>query len=107
MTDDLYCKVYLTGVADRQRLEVALAQASKGVAGLSIDIFSNRHDPPLTPDDFVRWPFYLEIEPADPQASSFDAFLAALASVLTALRAQGLRTVASCDFETALNAAMS
>lgn len=115
MSDDLYCKVYLAGAADGGAAKAAISAATgqlferRGaqVAGLRVDVFDNGQPGRKATDaddDFVRWPVYLEIEPTD-TGMTRRAFIAALAGLLNSLDAQGLRSVASCDFEDELAAA--
>ena len=111
-SDDLYCKVYVAGVADAASLKAALADITGGsVQGrcistppLEVDVFDqSRHMPADAGDDFVRWPFYLEVG-ATAGAGEFAAWLAALAALLNNMAARGLRVVASGDFENELAA---
>jgi hypothetical protein len=121
MSDDLYCKVYVMGTAGTAGvLSAAVVQAAVSAAtgqpfqrrstqahGLAIDVFeADARATASAADrgDFLRWPVYLEIEPAH-GTLGLPAFIEALARLLNALNARGLRTVASCDFEDALAAA--
>lgn len=115
MPDDLYCKVYLAGATDSAAAKAAISAATgqpfqrRGaqVAGLRVEVFDNGQPGRKATDaddDFVRWPVYLEIEPMDADMAQ-PAFIAALAGLLNSLDAQGLRSVASCDFEGELAAA--
>ena len=114
MQPDLYCKVYVAGAPDIAALKALVADTAGTAverrtvrtALLEVDVFDqSRHVPAEAGDDFVRWPYYLEIEAADDQVT-FDAFLAAIAGLLNGLRTRGLRVMASCDFEEQLAAAM-
>ncbi|PAT33906.1 hypothetical protein CK625_13175 [Vandammella animalimorsus] len=58
-----------------------------------------------TQDDFSLWRHFVEVNAAD-DAITLQAFSAALAPVVAALRARGLRVVAACDFEEQLEAAV-
>jgi hypothetical protein len=117
MAEDMYCKVYVDGAADLADLKDHMAAAAGKAAELrtirtpvlEIDLFDQRkqalaHSPSGSPDDFVRWSNYLEIEAAH-EAVAFDDFVVAVASLLRGMRARGLRVVASCDFEDRLAAA--
>ena len=105
---------HVTGAPDIAALESAVPEAAGSILHrrtvrtdvLEVDIFYEKHGLPSdTGDDFVALPYYLEVEAAN-ESVTFDAFVAALASLLNRLRARGLRVVASCDFEDQLAAAM-
>jgi hypothetical protein len=115
-TVDPYCKVYVAEAPDVASLLGLVAQVSGGAVQVStvattvmaVRVAAESRHLPLTDDgdDFVRWRHYLEIDAADEHVA-FDAFLAAAAHLLNGLRAHGLRTVAACDFESQLAAAMT
>lgn len=116
-----YCKVYLTGFDDPQSLRSLVAHVTDGVlsqrtvqtgraGGLLVDVFTTgRHATPASgAGDFVHWPAYLEIEPVPGAATEADGvFVAEVTSLLKALQAQGLRTVASGDLETQIAQALA
>lgn len=115
MSDDLYCRVYVAHARDVAALRQKVAEVSGGtvaVSTVSTPVLAvrvgaeSRHLPTTDEgDDFVNWPHYLEIDAADDKVT-FEAFLAAVARLLDGLRQGGLRTVAACDFEEELAAAM-
>lgn len=107
MTDDLYCKVYLDATFSVASVRELMATLTEGTLKgrsifskeLMIDVFENKtKSADYPPNDFVQWPFYLEIEPSGDNIS-FDTYLSALASVLRGLQAQDIRVTPSCDFE--------
>lgn len=111
MDDDaLYCKVYVKGASDAAALRALVAQCTQGqvlrrnvlAPPLDIDVFDQgRHGPADADDHFVLWPTYLEVA-ATGQGESFGTYLTALARLLNALHARGMRVAASCSFEDAL-----
>lgn len=117
MDDDLYCKIYLNGVSGIDVLGKLLMDvfgcSSEGrsfrLGGLLVDVFDNRsagHPAAAADeDDFVRWPFYLEVEPASGGDSR--VFLEDLVALLKGLRSQGLKAIPSCSFEDRIAAAMA
>lgn len=116
MSDDLYCKVYLDGVSDLNVIKTLLVEAvgspiegrTMQTSELLIDIFDNRSaGPPASLDDFVRWPFYLEIEPRNNDDAELDSFLEKLAEVLKIIVGKGLRAIPSCAFEERLAIALA
>lgn len=111
MPDSLYCKVYVNdagGTLDGAALK-AIVSAATGArferralraGGLLVEVFEHRL-PLATTDparDFLAWPVVLEVEPEHAGLSKPD-FVAALAAWLNTLNSNGLRTVASSDFE--------
>ena len=114
MQEDLYCKIYLDGGSDVHVVKALVVEITRGslegrtvgAHGLLIDVFENKQVPGVVAarDDFVHWPFYLEVEAS--HGVKFDEYLASLASLLIELRSNGLRVVPSCDFETQLKEAM-
>jgi hypothetical protein len=99
MGDELYCKVYVKGVAGAAALKAVVAE-------LANDVFDqSRHVPADVGNEFVRWPAYLEVG-ASGGGVDFVGWLAALAALMHGLRARGLSVAASCDFEDALAVAM-
>lgn len=115
---DRYCKLFVAGAADDQALSAAVnaarhesakraAAGADGVPLLDITVHAQARHLPLDDgqDDFTRWRHYLDIDAAQEDVR-FDVYLAALAWLVAALRARGWRTVAACDFEVALEAAV-
>jgi hypothetical protein len=114
MGDELYCKVYVKGVAGAAALKAVVAELANGAVErrhvsappLTIDVFDqSRHVPADVGNEFVRWPAYLEVG-ASGGGVDFVGWLAALAALMHGLRARGLSVAASCDFEDALAVAM-
>jgi hypothetical protein len=115
MNRELYCKVYLDGDGNAASIKQMIADVLRGnltrrtirSETLLIDVFDNRKaGASESPDDFVRWPYYLEVEPIDPHIK-FDSYVSALAFFLNGLRKKGLSVVPSCDFEDELAELMS
>ncbi|PAT42393.1 hypothetical protein CK621_09455 [Vandammella animalimorsus] len=114
---ELYCTLYVAGAADPDALAAALGDIAQGHVTqgaawvqtplLDMAVHAESRHLPLsdTQDDFSLWRHFVEVNAAD-EAMSFQAFLAALARVVAALRARGWRTVAACDFEDRLEAAV-
>lgn len=115
---DLYCKLFVAGAADDQALSAAVnaaqhesakraAAGADAVPALDITVHAQVRHLPLDDgqDDFTRWRHYLDIDAAQEDVR-FDVYLGALAQLVVALHAQGWRTVAACDFEEALEAAV-
>ncbi|MDO5625602.1 MAG: hypothetical protein Q4G71_13050 [Pseudomonadota bacterium] len=115
--EDLYCKLYVAGASDPDALALMAGEIVRGSVMLGADLVSasalemsvhaeSRHLP-LNDEqaDFLLWRHYLEVGAANAD-TSFEAFFAELARFIVALRARGLRVVAACGFEDALNAAV-
>ena len=109
MDNDLYCKVYLKSEADLSGLKALMSEIlNAGFEGrtvcadhLQIDVFENR-GAVLSSDESDRavcWPYYLEIEPADTEVAQPERFVVSIATILKALRLNGVQAVPSCDFE--------
>jgi hypothetical protein len=103
--DDLYCKIYLRPVTPPNDLEDYLARVVGGTRdvrtiqndSLIVDVFQNEGGTSLT-EDFVLWPAYLEVEPAEASAGRA-AFIDAVKVLLQSLRVNEIDAVAACDFE--------
>jgi len=69
--------------------------------GLLIDLFKNKNATPDHGDSdrAVDWPFYLEVEPLDSEACQPERFIESIAALLKLLRARGVQSAPSCDFE--------
>jgi len=115
MSPDLYCKVYIDGNVSHASLITLISMLLDGkVERRSVsstyfvaDVFVNKHAKFIAePNDFVEWPFYLEIEPDNAQTIDPQLYLNSLASLLSALNAKGLKVVPSCDFENELNSSI-
>lgn len=111
MSFDLYCKVYVDGNVNHNSLIKVISVILDGkierrsVYGtyFVVDVFFNKYANILAePDNFVEWPLYLEIEPDDENIDP-QVYVKSLASLLSALRANGLRVVHACNFEVELN----
>lgn len=114
---ELYCTLYVAGAADPDALAAALGDMAQGHVTqgaawvrtplLNMAVHAESRHLPLsdTQDDFTLWRHFVEVNAAD-DAITLQAFLAALARVVAALRARGLRVVAACDFEERLEAAV-
>ena len=112
---DSYCKVYLDSGLGTTEIKTLVRSIVGGsidgrtvdVDGVHFDVFENRpFGRTLSLDDFVRWPFYLEIEPSGDNAGKADEFVSLIVLLLVGLRENGVRAVASCDFEERLAVAM-
>lgn len=116
MDDDLYCKVYLQSDIATKAMQTLIATILEGridgrtieSKNLQVDLFENRFvGQPASAEDFVRWPFYLEIGTVSANEVKLDAFVIEIAALLRRLRETGVRSMASCDFEEQLLAAMA
>lgn len=95
---ELYCTLYVAGAADPDALAAALGDITQGHVTqgaawvqtplLDMAVHAESRHLPLsdTQDDFSLWRHFVEVNAAD-GAMSFQAFLAALARVVAALRA--------------------
>ncbi|PAT37998.1 hypothetical protein [Vandammella animalimorsus] len=114
---ELYCQLYVSGASDPDTLAAALGEIAQGHVTqgaalvqaplLDMSVHAESRHLPLsdTQDDFTLWRHFVEVDAADDEIT-FQAFLAALARLVAALRARGLRVVAACDFEAQLEAAV-
>lgn len=112
---DFFCRLYVAGAPDEQALEQSVDAALRRCpphAGhaeppvLDWTVRAECRHLPLddAQEDFTLWRHHIEADAASPSVR-FDSYLHTLAWLLAGLRAQGLRVVAACDFEDALNAA--
>ena len=117
MPDYLYCKLFVAGAASPDALATALGEIAHGhvtrgaclvqTPVLAMSVHAESRHLPLSDaqDDFTLWRHFVEIDSTGGQ-TAFDGFLAELARLVAGLRARGLRVVAACDFEEALEAAL-
>ncbi|MDO4724045.1 MAG: hypothetical protein Q4A97_04710 [Comamonadaceae bacterium] len=114
---ELYCTLYVAGAADPDALAAVLGDIAQGHVThgaalvqtplLDMAVHAESRHLPLSDaqDDFTLWRHFVEVNAADDEITC-QAFLAALAHVVAALRARGLRVAAACDFEEQLEAAV-
>lgn len=110
MPEDLYCKIYVDAPIGKEALKQALLEISGGhLVALTVttdifelSVFRTRPGALGGLDDFLRWPYYLEIEPVS-DGTDEEAYLSALASLIRALLAKGFGAVPSCGFEDQLH----
>jgi hypothetical protein len=102
VSDDLYCKVYLKGPPSLEAMRTVLT----GVTGVAFDRRTLTTGPLIidllanvdgSGEDFVTWPFYLEIDATTGAEAA--PFIAEIRRLLTGLQAASVQTVPSCDFE--------
>jgi hypothetical protein len=101
-----YCKIYVSGAADRSELRGFVAETLNGqledahVVGLPDDAFIevlNNPDAGYGPQgDFLFWPYLIEFD--GPQWTP-ERVVQLLAKLLSNLKSAGLNAVPSCEFE--------
>lgn len=64
---------------------------------LRVDVFQNKNGTSLT-EDFVLWPFYLEVEPAAVSVTR-SRFISELRAFLLVLRENQVDAIPACEFE--------
>lgn len=108
MSDDLYCKIYLKPLAPVERVRLQIANLTGGslnirtvtTADLVIDIFEQREtDGADRNDNFLKWPYYLEVELNVEKDMGKVHFIAEIKELLSKLRRSDFSVVPSCDFE--------
>jgi len=105
-----YCEIFVLGPKSQSQLEdlvgrIIGGQAKIGTidgADLRLDVRENDgYDPEKSGwgvSQFLHFPYYLEVEPADP-SKPFESFVASVDALLEGLREGGQRFVTACDFE--------
>lgn len=108
--DDLFAKFYVDTTLDHGRLLAAVARILGGEVSrftvespvVEADVRPNDdHRSPQrasAPDDFVYFPFTLDVEPAG-GGTDLDAFLAAISAIMVGLAEADMRVVVACDWE--------
>jgi hypothetical protein len=108
--DDPFCALYVDTPLDHRALLRAISGLTAGteemrtVSSADLEITVLEGDYPRSqlaeaPDDFVRFPYVLEVNPGPALADDHDAYVTRLGALLLAMSALGLRVVAACDFE--------
>ena len=104
--DDLSCTIYLRPNAPPNDMKEFIARLTGGAViiqrtvqtdALQIDVFQNKQGTSMT-EDFVLWPFYLEVESAAASVTR-DAFIDGLRALLQGLRENHVDAIPACDFE--------
>lgn len=104
--EDLYCKIYVDAPIDKEALKQVLLEISGGrLVALTVttdffelSVFRTRPGALCGLDDFLYWPYYLEIEPVN-DGTDEEVYMSALASMIRELEARGFGAVPSCSFE--------
>ena len=108
-TMNLYCKVYLDSALPKHAILARLAEWVTGQVRMrtitadafEVDVVPSEDFDEVRKQDakngFLFYRYYLDVEPRSgvPQ----EEYIAAIGSLLTKVRAEGMRAVASCDFE--------
>lgn len=106
---NLYCKVYLDSSLPKNAVVKSLAEWTGGQIHLrtvstgpfEVDVVTNEDFDEARGregrDGFLFYRYYLDIEP-QPDVSEAE-YVGAIRGLLTRLQGEGLRAVASCDFE--------
>jgi len=58
----------------------------------------NKRADKANPDDFINFPYYIDVEPANAEVAG-DCYMATVGALLQGLWALGYDAVAACDFE--------
>jgi hypothetical protein len=107
---DRYCEVYIQTDLGESGLEELIGKIVGGRAnlgnieagGLDLSVRRNKfHDPAVARqgiEEFMRFPFYLEVLPEDP-LESIDTYLPKIEHLLAGLRAAGASFATGADFE--------
>jgi hypothetical protein len=105
-----YCEIFVLGPEDQSQLEELVGRIIGGHANLgtingtdlSLDVRKNDDFDPEKSEwgvsQFLHFPYYLEVEPADPNRP-IKSFVAAVGELLDGLRESGQRFVTASDFE--------
>lgn len=109
MYDNLYCKIYLDSGVTREVLHQLIMELISGepmpfygikTPWCSIDVRKNKeyHEKILqqTPEDFIFWKYYLDIEPEQVEEK---AYIMGIVRLIKGLREKGMKVIPSCDFE--------
>jgi hypothetical protein len=104
--EDLWCKIYLRPKVPPNDLRDVIAQLVSGsptnvrsveTRTLSIDVMQNRAGSYVS-DDFVEWPFHLDIEPANAEVGRPE-FVSEVRALLQGLHERTVDAVPACSFE--------
>lgn len=106
---NVYCKVYLDSSLPKHALLACLSEWVTGQVSIrtitadpfEVDVVANEDfDESRTQraeDGFLFYRYYLDIEPR--LGVSEEEYIEAIRKLLSKVRAEGMRAVASCDFE--------
>ena len=111
MYDDLYCKLYLDSMLEKDELFSLLQELTCGKTELisiiktaCCEIYLGRNkefdinQPKQKREDFIYWKYYLDIEPLKLEEEDY---IKEIAELILKLRERGINAVPSCDFEEA------
>ncbi len=110
MYDNLYCKIYLNSSLDIEELYKCINCIVQGQAEPirtikarwgEIDLRKNSDFEPKmlekTPDDFIFWKYYLDIEPQ--KGIEQAKYINQISRLIEELNLRNIKAIASCDFE--------
>lgn len=108
--DNLYCKIYLNSSLDIEELYECINRIVKGQLETirtvktrwgEIDLRKNSDFKPKrlekSPDDFIFWKYYLDIEPQKDIEQA--KYINQISRLIQELNLRNIKAVASCDFE--------
>ncbi|HEY0478376.1 MAG TPA: hypothetical protein VGD37_12715 [Kofleriaceae bacterium] len=107
MNDALFCSIHVDSPLSSDAMASLVAELTGGVivrggvdcawARISVDDdYGTFEVRAADPDDFLGWPTLLEIMPAD--SARHEDVVRAVASLMTALIARGMRVLAQCKY---------
>lgn len=113
MTDDLYCKIYIKTELSKEVLLNQIAVAVNGsviirtitTENMEIDLVENEDyssEISNKPDEFLYYPFYLEIDPIVEINFSRQTYIETISKLLKSLWKEAGDAIAACDFEAQL-----
>lgn len=102
---DLYCKFYVkTNLSLDDLMDFIFSQTGgkKNHFTIYTDIMiigALKNSDKRNNDEFLYWPYLLDVEPVDEDITEYVPFVNAAKELNNALRSHGISTVVSCDFE--------
>jgi hypothetical protein len=107
MNDDLFCSVHVERAMPRDTTASLVAELTGGIVsrgGVDLpwgriavdDDYGTVEVREADPDDFLGWPTVLEIMPSD--SARREDVVPAVASLMLALIARGMRVLAQCEY---------
>lgn len=102
---DLYCKFY---VKTELSLDELMAYILTKIGGRreqstiytdSVIVGVLRNPDQRNDEDFIYWPYQLDVEPFEDDSTEYTSFVTATKELNSILKANGIDVVVSCDFE--------
>ncbi|MGF6191293.1 hypothetical protein [Serratia sp. 2723] len=102
---ELYCTFYLNSTRDLSEIDNLIFEKIKNVTSrkgsIKTDILTicSFRNPDRSCDDFMCWPYRLDVEPIEEDTAEYTSFVNAAKELNHILKSNGVDVVVSCDFE--------